>query len=346
MQTISADKRRLAFRRIADGDETTRRLRQALVDAELALAEHLAAVDEAAHFISRGCASIGEYGAAFGLDPWRARVLAQVGRVLRVTPPLRKAVESGEVDVERAGVVSRLLDRPVASHGSTDWIAAARQHDKRRLKRLVNEQIESVEQQAPVLTEVSVHVTADSLDDFRRCRAIASDKAGHALSESATFRVVTKFYLAKNDPLRRKGAKRRMPDTAELAKAGQRGRAIPAEVRRAVLLRSEGKCEVRLCPHDKFLKLAHVSPHAEGGAREEFDLLNLCGRHHTMFDADKLVLVGWVDGKPVFVFIDDEEPAGDARQRDPPDRVSEPRAGWMTARAPPPWAGASVTSSW
>ena len=104
-------------------------------------------------------------------------------------------------------------------------------------------------------------------------------------------------YLDSFDPERKEGRSRRIGDTRDPA---NRGRAVPAEVKRAVLARNGDRCAVPGCPNEIFLDYAHLRPHAAGGDREAGNLLLACRMHHVQLDRGILKVRGTAEA-PVFV---------------------------------------------
>src|SRR6185503_17662461 len=113
--------------------------------------------------------------------------------------------------------------------------------------------------------------------------------------EGATFERVVDHYLDSFDPARVKPGTRRCAPTATVD-----SRYVPAEVRREVAARTEGRCAVPFCDHEVFLEFAHVVPHAAGGDREARNGLGLCHGHHVLYDRGLLRVEGPSDAPRFF----------------------------------------------
>jgi hypothetical protein len=62
---------------------------------------------------------------------------------------------------------------------------------------------------------------------------------------------------------------------------------IPPALRRQVLRRDGGRCQVPGCRHATFVDVHHLRPRSEGGANTIENLVTLCGAHHRASHAGK-----------------------------------------------------------
>ncbi|HSU38501.1 MAG TPA: HNH endonuclease, partial [Polyangiaceae bacterium] len=67
---------------------------------------------------------------------------------------------------------------------------------------------------------------------------------------------------------------------------------IPPALRRQVLRRDGGRCQVPGCRHATFVDVHHLRPRSEGGANTIENLVTLCGAHHRASHAGKLSSAG------------------------------------------------------
>ncbi|HSU41190.1 MAG TPA: HNH endonuclease [Polyangiaceae bacterium] len=67
---------------------------------------------------------------------------------------------------------------------------------------------------------------------------------------------------------------------------------IPPALRRQVLRRDGGRCQVPGCQHATFVDVHHLRPRCEGGANTLENLVTLCGAHHRASHAGKLLSAG------------------------------------------------------
>ncbi len=283
---IRADKRSIDANRIPGVDDRVAGDVAALRELQLRLARDLAKIDENAHFVFSGCASVVEYGVKLGLSAAEVRTLSNLGKTLAVAPEAEPRIRSGKISVEAAAVIGRVFARPEIIRPGDDWLLAAASNPIRMLRRKVKKRFEQHAQGEIGIEQISVHITSKAREDFERARDVASQKAGTFLTDGQTFTRVVNFYLDENDPLRKKGGTRRVGDTS----AVPRSRYVPAQVQRAIYVRANGTCEVPTCDHRLGLELAHRTPHRSGSGREIDDLGLLCRRHHVLYDAGR---IGW-----------------------------------------------------
>ena len=340
---IRADKRSIQAHREPAAEQALTDGLADLRQLQLRLAKALARIEASAHFVFSGCASVIEYAMQRGYSPFEARTLLGLGKTIDAAPDAEQRVHSGELTVEAASAVGRILAHPelvAGPKGSSqagwdagDWLDTAATDSFKSLQRRIKQHIEMHAQNETGIEEVTVHVTARTKDDFARAQEVASQKAGKPLSEGQAFHRVVNFYLDKNDPLRAKSGTRRLGPTRERPGdvADPTTRYVPAAVRRAVWQRAGGACEVGGCSRRLGLELAHRSPHARGSAREVEDLGLLCRRHHLLYDAGRLA---W----PV---VDPEDGAGDRgrvrgfARRPAGEQDAPPRSASPGGRAPP-----------
>ncbi|MDJ0973009.1 MAG: hypothetical protein QNJ98_00940 [Planctomycetota bacterium] len=294
--TIRVDHRTIDATRIEGASRSLRAVAGDLLDAKLRMARLLAQIDDARHYQLEGCASIGEYAARFGISRVEAVGLCDLGRALRDHADLEKALRSGKTDSVRASTVARVLANPALVKPGDEWVRHACADALPALKRRVKARIDEFAQQATGVVELSLHVREETKKDFLRARDLASRKEKQALTHGQAFHRIVHFYLDKNDPLRAKPRKRRVPDTATRPDS----RYVPAEVVRAVLERSGGQCEFPGCENRIFTELGHIVPHACGSGREADDFFHFCSIHHKLYDARLIRFVGGTVEAPIF----------------------------------------------
>ncbi len=78
---------------------------------------------------------------------------------------------------------------------------------------------------------------------------------------------------------------------------GHMSRTIPPAIRRAVLIRDGGRCQVPGCRHNKHIELHHIVPWATSRSHEPDGLVCLCSTHHAMVHRDVLQVSRDHDGE-------------------------------------------------
>ena len=257
-------------------------------------------------------------------------------------------VRAGVIPVANAIVLGQLVKTPGAIRPGEDWARDAATFSEEEFKRRARKRIEETRQGEPT-SFLPLQVTATAKRNFERARKIASAKAGTMLTESETFALVVKHFVATFGGDEEGTGTRRLPDTSEMP----RSRYVPAEVRREVHQRSRRRCEVPGCTNHVFRQLAHIDDHGEGGDREASNLLDLCSLHHLLFDAGRIRFAGWdAEGRPRFLDPRGELmthhpapiPPGAAEYELPRERHQErdPGSGNVAERPPPRWGEAGA----
>jgi hypothetical protein len=79
---------------------------------------------------------------------------------------------------------------------------------------------------------------------------------------------------------------------------------IAPAVRRLVLRRDRGRCQVPSCRHATWVDVHHVVPREEGGGHEPDNLVTLCGAHHRALHRGTLVVERSAAGALLFRHAD------------------------------------------
>lgn len=285
-------------------------LRREMRERELRAARNLAGIKASGHFIHRGCSSIAHFGERNGFAGREAWRLAAVGEAMRLEPTLEERILDGRISLDAAAALLKVLSRPELRRADDEWLAWAEEGSTRELETRIRERIVEVESGEPATTMTAV-LTASAQLKFERARQVASNKKQKPLTEGQTIEALADHYLDSYDTMRKEPRARRMPSTE-----GQKGRHLPAEVARQVHARHRGKCSVPGCDRDVFVQKAHIHAHRFGGSREAHNLIDLCWRHHLMFDHRWIRITGTAE-RPQFFTYDDEL----IRERGPPYAV-------------------------
>lgn len=357
MLKIQTDRRAIDAEPDPEGERFAASIAKEYLDVRLRLAHALLRIERGGTYHLSSCSSIVQYGVRLGIPAAEARMLVDLGRALAAshaeadasaTPTgstVEDRVRSGALSVENVALVGKLLEKPgIVQPGEGEvWFARAQSMPTSELRRKVNERLEQAAQSVIELLPITLHATPKTREGFARARAIASRHAAVALTEGQTFAALVNHYLDAEDELRRGEGSRRLGSTAERPAE----RYVPANVRRAVLERSQDRCEVPGCPHRTFLELAHIHSHTESGSREADNLLRLCHAHHTQFDADCLAFAGWHDGHPQFRdargalltrgSVTPVVPRAPSSYAAPDGPASCSRTTQVSERPPPPW---------
>jgi hypothetical protein len=337
---IRADHRRQQAVRDPEAVEAFRRGVGRMRRYRIHLARKLAAIDRKAAFVFHEVQSAFDFAVSSGCEPKEAWLLLHLGRAMAADERLAKAVESGEVGLEQAAWLGKILPYAEYQRPGDDWVEMATSKSAGQVRRAVNRRIEeakALEAGVPpeMLVTVTLDVSTQAIEDLRRCRILASRKAKRVLTESQTVVAVLRDYRERHDPLLQETGTRRVGPTAYLLE----DRYIPIEARNEILRRSRDRCE--RCRGEMFLQFAHLSPHGRGSGREAKDLMRLCRLCHLMYDGGYV----WHDGTwPEADFVDawgnvtppPWRAKGRSRDDPPPEAPGDANGNARKARGKPP----------
>jgi hypothetical protein len=254
--------------------------------AQLAAARALEALEACRHWLAAGCGSLAELGEHNGLAAAETRELLRVAQAIAKRPSLAADLRAGRLCLARVAVLRDVVLDPTLQIPGEDLVGQAMELSAQRVTRIVRRRLAERREGGPVV-EVTVHLSGRGRDALERARTLLSRKDERLLCYSETVERSVSFLLDEIDPRRRRAGKRRLPHTR-----GVPGRAVPAEVDRALDLRFAGRCAVPRCDHMVWLQRAHLLAKARGGDQELENLILLCPRHHRMLDKGRIAIVG------------------------------------------------------
>jgi hypothetical protein len=287
---IQGTRNEAAKARYLHGNEQTRR---AAVEGAKALRE----IQACEHFATEDFGSIAEFGEGNGVSAADTMRQLALGRLLEARPDFEEKVLAGVLSLHAASLLGELPACELRTNGDV-WLDLAVAEPAKQLRRKVEKLLEDARIGEATSIALTFFVSPKGRDDFARAKTLASKRAERRLTKGEALEAISGHYLESFDPLREKEGTRRLPDTD-----GVPGRSVPASVRRAVIGRRWGRCQVPFCPYEGFLELAHVVAHARGGCRERRCLLWLCTRHHAMFDQGLVTMRGSAES-PTFLARD------------------------------------------
>ena len=308
-------------------------------DAEHRLAHLLARLDVEKGWRDFGHASLGEYARVqHGLEPRKARALAQIGRALPDLPLLDAAMAAGEVPYTKV----RELLPVVVPETEAVWLEKARSSTNRQLERLVasasiGEEPPASVALAPARQRVVFTMEAAEADLLRDALAWLKQQTGDDLDEGAALAAMAQHVLqeAQGREDAPSGERYRVvlehcPDcgrtqtesgaevsdticseaccdaeVVELREGPNRGhltRTIPPATRRVVEHRDRRRCTVPGCTNRLHFDIHHLVPFSRGGPHTPSNLVCLCSAHHRNLHDGHLSIRGDAETRLRFEF--------------------------------------------
>lgn len=291
------------------------------LDGDLRYAKAFDEIDRSRHYRTVDCATLAEYGEQLGYEAPQVRRWRDIGFMLRVEQRTERFVREGRVNLEKVVILKGIYAHPECMREGDDWLKEAQNTRARALKRRIRRRIEETRQKKQVAHR-DICAPLDTWDKFDRMRDLLSTHAKQRLTEGETLDRLADEGLDRHDPLRkaerakargekkrRRGKKTAKSESAPPARAraastkkNRRARTTaPRALKHEVYRRADGGCEYPGCRCRNGLELAHVHPAEAGGPWHVRNTVLLCHAHHTMFDAGRLVFLGWSkDGRPLF----------------------------------------------
>lgn len=263
-------------------------------------------------FVQLGHATYADYlESTLGYTPRMARERVRVAEALSELPRLSANLASGRLK----WTAVRELTRVATAHTEEAWLQAAHGRTLREIEQMVVGRERGSLPTDPVPREalrrrLSFDLSADAYALFQEALAHHRRSAGHPISDEEALLLMARRSLggAEPDPgepahqvhlevcpecghgTQRAGADDVVVDPAvveqamcdaRLVEAGQRSTTtIPPAVRREVMARDGGRCQVPGCRHHTFVDVHHIVPRAQGGTHAPSNLVVLCSAHH------------------------------------------------------------------
>ncbi len=295
MTWIRTDRRGIHYEPQPEAERCVEVLSPLVQEMALGLAKALAKVDATAAFFRKSCGSIGQYAAAHGLPASWGFQLRFVGVALGCFAWLEGRIRDGSFSFEQAVELGRLGMVEGALHEGDDW-EAYRFKSLLELRRDVRTRLEETIRKKTGLQRFTVDLTPEGFEEFLRAHTLASRKAKRVLTRGEVIERVVREYVERWDMDRTEPGKRRMGCTC-----CPKCRTVPMETKRACRSFYGDQCWVPGCTNHIFLESMHVTPNCEGGSQEIENTGLGCSRHHTMFDAGEMWIIGVTSqGLPIF----------------------------------------------
>jgi HNH endonuclease len=260
--------------------------------ATATLIRSLVEFDSRKLYLREGCSSLFTYCTqVLHLSEGSAYNRIEAARAARRFPKVLEALERGDVTLTAVRLLAPHLTP--ANHGE---LLASAQH---RSKLEIQELIAALNPRAPaaaiirraVITpltpeqyELQVTLTRETHEKLRCAQALAR----HSLPSGDVGAILDRALTLLIDELERRKCARVSSSRKPPSEWTAAGRHIPADVRRTVWQRDQGRCafvgHAGRCRETAFLEFHHVKPYAAGGTAEA-DNIQLRCRAHNQYEA-------------------------------------------------------------
>jgi hypothetical protein len=264
----------------------------------------------------------------FGYGPRLASERLRVADALVGLPAMNDALASGDL----CWSAVRELTRVAVPATETEWIAAAREKSMREVEDMVSGRQSGDRPGDPAdpamkRAVLRLEVTGDGLAAFREARRCLELEVGHSLDDDAFVRMLAHHALGgPSDPGRaayqvamtvcpqcrcgtRDGAGRELAVEPHVVDAAlcdaqhvgdthvdgvpiRASQTIPPRIRRLVVRRAHGRCEVNGCRAARHLEIHHIVHRHEGGTHDPSFLMLACSAHHAALHRGTLRVAG------------------------------------------------------
>ena len=166
----------------------------------------------------------------------------------------------------------------------------ARLTSDRRLRLAIHKRREEARVGA-LVAKRTLFLSSQGAKDLDRTQVLVSRSEGRSVSQSEAAEHALRRFLKRADLLEGEPGQRRAGAMPPRHDGSKHPRAVPAEVRRALMAEHGDVCAIGLCENEIWLENAHHVPHALGGGNEFADQDRLCSRHHKMKDHGEITWV-------------------------------------------------------
>jgi len=228
-------------------------------------------------------------------------LLVHVGECMSLHPGVRKAILAGEIALESAEQLRRILlveddpADPLPSRSDVNWFELARVASTADFRHLVEYHLALWKEGEPSV-KLSMWVSQKGCAAFRRAKAVLRAKQERSVTDGETLETLAQAWLDDHDPYRRDLQVREgdIDDTSrETADPfDPASRYVPARIHRSLLRRDGWRCAVPNCSWDGDLHNGHLTDHALGGPRTRENQVRICPMHNYMMLSKLLVVEG------------------------------------------------------
>lgn len=247
---------------------------------------------------------------ALNIAPERVYQLNAVAKKCEEVPELKKAIESGELNVSRARRIVSVIDEKT----SEVWIEKAVNLPQRDLEKEVARANpkETVPEMTKILNAMEAYIglsiSLKAKAHLERLQDLLSQKTGKPASLRDVIEHFAEESVNRLDPVKK--AERNVgksPKAVNLSSRIKR-RPLPASMKHKIFLRDQGQCtkvvQGKRCAARRWLDVHHVTPLAKGGRDTLENLVTLCSAHHRIDHAPNVHVPARLSARPERVLVE------------------------------------------
>ena len=194
------DIRRVDAEHLPSADAEISAAATAYLELHLTTAKQIDQVARARHYALSGCSSARMWAQRRGIAGRQAQMLSHLGVALRTCPEVEDDLRAGHYCVDAAAALGRLFAEGPDALAGIDWRQRASEVSLTRLLADVRARIEKFRQGVRRTVPVTLHVTVGTLDSFRRCQDLISEKRKQFVSRGKTLSALVDAYRTAHDP--------------------------------------------------------------------------------------------------------------------------------------------------
>jgi glutaredoxin len=265
------------------------------------LIDILQKIDDCKLYLKMGYSSLFQYCvSALSLSESQSFYFTTVARKAKEVPELKKAIESGEINLSKA---RRIV--PVINKENKDiWIEKAKSLPQRELEfhvaaenpKIIKEKIKPI---AIDRVSLQLSISKELNAKLEEIKNILSQKKSTHVTLEEILLEMAELFLEKHSPARK--AERALNKNIQAPSSGINSASkvcqpvkntnsnlrvpIPAQIKHVVTFRDKNQCTYQdrnqqRCQNSRWLHMHHVKPVSMGGQNTANNLTTLCSAHH------------------------------------------------------------------
>jgi anti-sigma28 factor (negative regulator of flagellin synthesis) len=256
--------------------------------SEILVINSLQRADELGYFKKLGYSSLSDFAQrALKLSPDVSYIFISIARKSKKVPELKSAIESGDVTVSNARLISSVITPENKEH----WLSLAAELPKPKLEREIAKVSpqKAVQEKVQYVSESQLKATLSlsekAYEILKRVQDLESQKTRKAASFDEAVIAMGEAYLKKEDPLEKAKRNHSSRGRVQSQYIPFQRNPIRANTEHFINLRDQRRCthhyqDGKRCENRRWLEIHHKIPISHGGTNDPQNLTTLCHAHH------------------------------------------------------------------